>query len=111
MDKQQLKQLRVQLEAEQARLESLIERTEKHLYTRDEPVSADFAEQAIETSNDEVVEALDGNAREELRAINVALQRMGSDAYGDCSKCGEPILFERLQAVPYTLYCAACARA
>ena len=51
MQAQKIKQLSEQLIGEQQRLLDLIERTKKHLYRREEPYSADFAEQAVEGEN------------------------------------------------------------
>ncbi|MBT8148664.1 MAG: hypothetical protein KJO24_01955, partial [Gammaproteobacteria bacterium] len=65
------------LEAEKQRLESLVERTAKHLYRRDEPYSADFAEQAVEVENNQVVEQLDEDGKHRLILINKALVKLG----------------------------------
>lgn len=40
-----------------------------------------------------------------LRRIEAALGAMENGSYGVCAVCGEPIPFERLDAVPDTLYC------
>ena len=44
-----------------------------------------------------------------LKEIDYALKKMGSGSYGVCENCGEEIAFERLCAIPWTRYCAACA--
>ena len=94
---------------EQVRLKALVERTAKHLYRRDEPYSADFAEQAIEVSNNEVVEHLDQDAKLELVQIGKALAKFDDDSYGICETCDEPINEQRLQVIPYTPFCVDCA--
>lgn len=71
--------------------------------------SRDWAEQAQERENDEVVEALGNEARQELSLVNRALERIESGAYGLCSRCGEEIAQQRLHAVPYTNLCITCA--
>lgn len=38
-----------------------------------------------------------------------ALERIRLGRFGRCENCGEPIPIERLNAVPYTHYCAPCA--
>ena len=44
LNEQQIAELKTRLEQERNRLSELLERTSKHLYHRDEPLSADFAE-------------------------------------------------------------------
>lgn len=71
--------------------------------------SADWSEQAQERQNDEVLEAIGNESRNELAQINKALERMDSGDYTSCSHCGEDISLERLEAVPYTHLCINCA--
>jgi RNA polymerase-binding transcription factor DksA len=40
-----------------------------------------------------------------------ALKRIDEGTYGNCENCGRPILEERLELLPYTRYCTACAAA
>lgn len=71
--------------------------------------SADWSEQAQERQNDEVLEAIGNESRNELTQINQALERMESGDYTHCSNCGEDISLKRLEAVPYTHRCINCA--
>ncbi len=87
-----------------------VARTHRHIHQREE-ISADFAEQNIERSNDEVVAQLDAEGREELASINKALARIDEDEYGNCVRCGNKINEERLKAIPYTALCINCAKA
>lgn len=48
--------------------------------------------------------ALDEHGKEELEKIDAALAAMKDGTYGICKESGEEIPFERLQAVPTTLY-------
>lgn len=43
---------------------------------------------------------LNEHAEKELEDINAALHAIADGTYGICSKCGEDISFERLQAIP-----------
>lgn len=72
-------------------------------------VSADWSEQAQERENDEVLEAIGTESRNELIKINHALNRLASGEYIYCSHCGGSISLERLNAVPYTDLCIHCA--
>jgi RNA polymerase-binding transcription factor DksA len=73
--------------------------------------SADFAEQAQQRQNDEVLEALLAEAEEGLRQVGLAKLRLAEGNYGNCLKCGEPIEPARLQALPAATHCLACADA
>jgi len=110
MNKELIDKLKLELQAEQKRLTGLLERTGKHLYRRDEPYSADFAEQAVEVENNQVVEALDAEGKTTLNEIKLALTRIDSGTYGDCTKCGSEIAAERLSAIPHVRLCIDCAK-
>lgn len=45
-----------------------------------------------------------------LAEINGALARMDKGTFGQCEECGRKIPRERLEALPYTGLCVACAR-
>ena len=48
-------------------------------------------------------------AREQLAAIDAALQRLETGRYGICERCGQPIGEERLAARPTAVTCIRCA--
>ena len=50
------------------------------------------------------------NQEQALEEIGLALERIDKGTYGQCEECGGPIPKARLQAVPYTRHCVACAR-
>lgn len=98
-----------ELESRRGELAARAERVSKHTRHRDEPLPADFAEQAVELENGETLVALDQEIREELGRIDKVLQRLESGSYFDCESCGEPIGSERLEALPVTTLCIDCA--
>lgn len=71
--------------------------------------SADFAEQAQQRQNDEVLEALLAEAELGLRQVSQARQRLAEGRYGQCLRCGEPIEAGRLKALPAAEHCLGCA--
>lgn len=75
----------------------------------DKPLEQDFSEQATETENDEVLDALGNAARDEVEKIKQAISRIDAGTYGICLICGEPIRKERLAALPYANLCIRCA--
>lgn len=85
------------------------ERIAKKTRHREEPLPQDFAEQAVELENQELLEALDQEVREELRDIERALVRIDEDEYRYCTACGEEIPEARLAALPVTSLCVDCA--
>jgi RNA polymerase-binding transcription factor DksA len=46
-----------------------------------------------------------------LQSIDRALRRLEEEpeALGVCARCGEPIPMDRLEVIPYTAVCGACA--
>ena len=69
---------------------------------------ADFAEQAQERQNDEVLRMLLVEAEAGLRLVELARQRLAEGTYGLCLRCGEPVEAARLQALPAAECCMAC---
>ncbi|RSD27863.1 TraR/DksA C4-type zinc finger protein [Mesobacillus subterraneus] len=49
--------------------------------------------------------AMDEHHEEQIGKIDDALKAIEEGSYGKCAECGKEILFERLEAIPYTLYC------
>lgn len=72
--------------------------------------SADFAEQATERENDEVLSAIEQKDRQELAQINQALARMEQGNYDKCAHCGEAIKLARLNVIPFAELCVRCAK-
>lgn len=89
-------------------LEVRLNNTRKHITHADGPPNPDFAEQAVERQNDEVIYGLNESARAELIQIKRALERIDNGEYGICQECGRKIPPGRLKAIPYTSYCVEC---
>ena len=88
---------------------SRINAINKDVHHRDQPVEKDFAEQTTQRENDEVLNALDHEAKTVVQQIDKALLSIKEKAYGICQKCGDPIAEKRLEAVPYVTLCIECA--
>jgi DnaK suppressor protein len=71
--------------------------------------SQDFAEQTTESENDQVLDEIYLEAKQELLQVNLALSKLAQGSYGICSKCAEPIAVERLHVLPYASTCINCA--
>ena len=68
---------------------------------------ADIATEVYERSRDV---AQHDRLIHRVEAIDVALARFDQGKYGVCEHCGQDILFERLEALPYTTVCTECSR-
>lgn len=55
--------------------------------------------------------ALRDHNQQHLAAVDAALARLDSGAYGSCTSCGKPIAKERLEALPWAAHCIDCQRA
>ncbi len=104
-----IEEARSRLKERRAELTDRQERVARHTRHRDEPLSQDFAEQAVELENGETLVALDKEISQELVQIDHALKRIEADSYFACEECGEPIGEQRLQALPYASRCIDCA--
>ena len=101
--------VRQQLLAKRDELLNRTARIQRDLQHTDQPVSQDFAEQATEMENTEVLHGIGVESRHELQLINRALDRLDNETYEACSKCGADIGEARLQALPFAEHCIACA--
>lgn len=63
------------------------------------------ADSGTETYEMERDRALDETLGKKLAQVNRALAMMKDGTYGICAACGEPIPYERLEAMPTTRYC------
>ena len=97
----------------QQAMEQKLASLEKRLaaVTRDitKTLSSDFAEQATERENDDVLEEIARETQTSIARLKAALQRLEDDSYGICSRCGEDIAEARLNAIPETIFCVDCA--
>jgi len=100
------KKLRQALVAKKEELTIRLDRIHANLRRGTE---ADSKERAKQFEDNEVVDALGNEAREELAKISAALQRLDTDEYGLCVGCGMEIQPGRLKVYPYADECIECA--
>lgn len=101
-----LRDRKAQLEARLGVLEARLGEIETEL---DSHQSKDWEDLATERESDEVLEGLGLSGQQEIRMIKAALVRIDEGEFGICTKCGNTISQERLDVVPYTPFCRACA--
>lgn len=99
--------IRAQLESKKVLLEERLGRIKSNVRRG---FNADSGEMAKELEDQEVVDALGNDAREELGQISRALQRIETGDYGHCRECGDEIPVARLRIAPVAEYCIDCAK-
>jgi len=70
---------------------------------------SDSKEMAKQLEDQDVVDALGNEARDELARISATLKLIDDGEYGLCGECGLPIAVNRLKAYPYATECIDCA--
>lgn len=101
---------------ERQRLESEIDALERDIIGGDTAENlgelADYdnhpADQGTDTFEKEKDVSVAGHWRGMIGRIDEALDKMERGTYGECDRCGREIGTERLDAVPYAIYCMEC---
>lgn len=102
-------EIRQRLQARKTELADRLNRIRRDRMHTDAPLSPDFAEQAVQRENDEVLDRLEAATQSDLAQTHHALVRLTDGYYGVCEVCGFPIESERLAAVPQATRCMSCA--
>lgn len=106
---QEYSEIRDNLTARYQAIQDRLQKISGDVQHKNEPLNADFAEQAIQRENDEVLDALDQSIRLEMAQIEATLKRLDEGNYGICAKCEKKIPIKRLAALPYASLCVQCA--
>ncbi|RDH84968.1 MAG: conjugal transfer protein TraR [endosymbiont of Galathealinum brachiosum] len=100
---------KTQLVALRADLTQRVNAIDKDLHHENEAIEKDFAEQATQLENEEVLNSLNDEAKATVMQIDKALLRINDGRFGLCGECGIEINKQRLDAVPYAEFCIKCA--
>lgn len=68
----------------------------------------DEADVAAQSSEKELLFELSDNERQTLDAVEAAIRKIETGAYGKCEGCSKPIPAPRLKAIPQARYCIQC---
>ena len=68
----------------------------------------DEADAATQSSERELQFELSDNERNTLDAVEAALRKISTGAYGVCESCRKKIAAPRLQAIPHARHCIQC---
>lgn len=111
LSKEQLAQLRQQIEAERGRLRQDIReeltRSDSEQYATLAGQVHDAGEESVADLLSDINAAVLGNSIKALREIEAAQERLQQGTYGRCEECGEEIPLARLQAYPAARLCIA----
>ena len=94
--------------AKQEELSQRLEQLKQQASREDNPIPADFEEQAVEREGEDVLEEVKRMAIAELSEIRIALERLEAGTYGVCAECGDAIPIARLKVIPMAKYCTNC---
>ena len=101
---------RARLEHERASLQSDIAAlaADNQAQQDDYGVGNHLADDATEVFSRERNLALRSNTQDLLEQVEAAIKRIDEGHYGICARCGQPIAPDRLEALPYAIYCISC---
>ena len=109
MNQQQIDELKDSLTAWKQDLESHL----KNVATDSRPVTLD--QQSVgrvsridAIQQQQMARANQEQATQNLKRVELALQRITSGDYGICLHCDEPIAIDRLRAQPFASFCIEC---
>lgn len=88
-----------------AEYENRIAKIKNHLEHPQDELGHHWDDQAVSARENDMRKNLLVEAEDNLLKVNVALARMESGDYGECTECGEEIEEGRLNAVPYASQC------
>ena len=116
MEKEELQKLKVQLEAERAKIADGLNHIERDNLNRSQrDASGDLSGYSFHmadmaTDNFDREFSLDIASGEQtlLNRIDEALGKIKEGTYGICENCQKPISMKRLKAVPYAKLCIKC---
>lgn len=67
--------------------------------------NGDLEEEADEVQEYEKLVSIEHSLELKLRDVNLALEKIKKEKYGDCEKCGKKIDIKRLKACPEARFC------
>jgi DnaK suppressor protein len=104
--------LRARLESERKRLIEEMEQLKSTMRPADERrEGSPFGKREEEATESYELErrlTLEKSIREQLAAVEHAIQKFDDGTYGLCDSCGKPIPPERLEALPQATLCLDC---
>ncbi|MBI5585654.1 MAG: TraR/DksA family transcriptional regulator [Deltaproteobacteria bacterium] len=104
MNDQDLDRLRNQLLKNRKEILDRVRRLETDVESLQE-IQSELEEEAQKLELSRLYGRLGNQEREEIEAIELALNKLDSGKFGRCEECGEPIPLKRLQVLPWARLC------
>jgi DnaK suppressor protein len=108
MDKKRLEYYKKKLQVRREELLKSIARTEEEGRSADDDPTVDLADKAANSYTKEFLFGQNNTDRATLALIDEALERIKSNAYGQCEYCETELQQKRLEAVPWARNCTSC---
>lgn len=108
--KSQIEQIRQMLIDRRRELMEGINRGYREARQRDVDHVGDEADMAMEAADSDLNLRLAEKESLEITQIEDALHKIDEGTYGLCERCSRPILFRRLEALPFATMCVDCKR-
>jgi len=109
MDEKKLKHFTKKLLTEYDRIRSELGDLESGIVGLNSPSVAEYEEKSTMEEQKEYLSGLLNHNADELKEIQVALQKILNGTYGICERCGKQIEESRLEVIPTSRYCKKCA--
>ena len=68
----------------------------------------DIADQATGINTRQILIGLGEKERNQLKLVELALEKISRESYGICERCEGKIPAKRLEAMPYARFCVSC---
>ena len=68
----------------------------------------DIADQATGINTRQILIGLGEKERDQLKLVELALEKISGESFGICERCEEKIPAKRLEAMPYARFCVSC---
>ena len=105
-----IKSFRDALLTKKATLSNYIRNELSELEATDKHHLADLEEMASDTNETDSVCEIMAVGANTIDQIDLALAKIENGTYGSCEDCGDPISFERLEALPFATLCIGCKK-
>jgi DnaK suppressor protein len=105
---QEIKELKEQLLQMAQKIKNNIESSKHKIELMRNQSPTDEGDFAVLMNDSSIEDALIAQQLQELKEIEVALDKISKGNYGICEMCEEEIGIERLRVKPYARFCIAC---
>ena len=103
-----INELKEQLIAREERIKKNIGKAQNEIELMRNQSPTDEGDYAVLMNDTSIEDALIGKQLNELKEIELALDKISKGNYGICEMCEEPIGIERLKVKPFARFCISC---